>query len=218
MKIGDIPYRRRDGAARITERQGRGQGRLTDSAARKKKAALRAELMAVLDGIPPAERLEQERQAAARLVGEACWREAGWLFAYLPMPREFNIETLLNEALAEGKRLALPRIAGKEMIFHLVPDLAREWVLHPFGMREPDPRLPGIGPEELPAGEVLILVPGLGFSSDGSRLGYGGGFYDRFLSRLSEGTRTASLAYRQQLVENIPMNDHDMPVDLIISA
>jgi 5-formyltetrahydrofolate cyclo-ligase len=134
------------------------------------------------------------------------------------MPREFNIEPLLEEALAEGKRLAVPRIAGKEMFFHQVPDLAREWVLHPFGMREPDPRLPMIGPDELPAGEILVLVPGLGFGPGGSRLGYGGGFYDRFLARLPAGVRTASLAYRQQLVRTVPMTGHDMRVDLIISA
>jgi 5-formyltetrahydrofolate cyclo-ligase len=186
--------------------------------ARTRKAALRAELLAVLDGISDSDRRRQENEAASRLVREACWREARWLFAYLPMPREFNIEPLLKEALAEGRRLALPRIAGKEMFFHQVPDLAREWVLHPFGMREPDPRLPGIGPEELPHGEVLVLVPGLGFGPDGSRLGYGGGFYDRFLSRLPEGVRTASLVYRQQLIRDIPMTDRDMWVGLVVSA
>ena len=186
--------------------------------ARKKKAALRAELLALLEGLSESDRLRQENEAASLLRREACWREARWLFAYLPMPREFNIEPLLQEAIAQGKKLALPRIAGKEMIFHQVPDLARQWVLHPFGMREPDPGLPQIGPAEIPAGELLVLVPGLGFGPDGGRLGYGGGFYDRFLSRLPDGVRTASLAFRQQLVQSIPMTDHDMRVDLIVSA
>ena len=179
---------------------------------------MRRELLAVLDGLSESDRRRQENEASALLVRESCWREALWLFAYLPMGREFNIEPLLQEALAGGKQLAMPRIAGKEMLFHQVPDLAQQWVIHPFGMREPDPLLPGIGPDELTSGEVLVLGPGLGFGPDGSRLGYGGGFYDRFLSRLPEGIRTASLAYRQQLIRDIPMTDHDMKVGLILSA
>ena len=117
---------------------------------------------------------------------------------------------ILRRALADGKALALPKVCGREMRFVAVRDLS---TLAPGAMGIPEP------PDEPAAGDerALILMPGLAFDKSGHRVGYGGGYYDRYLARHPLHTLIA-LCYDFQLVDAIDRAEHDMPVHQVIAC
>jgi 5-formyltetrahydrofolate cyclo-ligase len=158
---------------------------------------------------------EAARQQASRLM--CGWIEAWPVFqrssvilAYMPIPGEVDLTALL--ARQPQKRWVLPRILPEEnqrMVFH--PYEPGRLVRHPFGMAEPAPDLPVI-----PSGEVqLALVPGLAFDRLGRRLGYGGGYFDRFLGDF----RGASLGvtFQALLLDQLPCEEHDVPVEWVVT-
>jgi 5-formyltetrahydrofolate cyclo-ligase len=113
-------------------------------------------------------------------------------------------------SLFPQKEWVIPRVLpGNRMAFHLYEP--SKLIRHPYGMLEPDPSCPVISTEEV----QLALVPGLAFDRKGWRLGYGGGFYDRFLSGYSN--CHAGITYQMLLVENIPHAQHDIPMQYLIT-
>ena len=121
----------------------------------------------------------------------------------------FGTVPILEKALADGKRVAVPKVYGDEMKFIYLPDLTR---VETGFSGIPEPVADG------PVGDdptALVLMPGMAFTEDGQRIGYGGGFYDKFLS--AEPTHpTVALCYDFQLVESLPTEEFDIPVDCVI--
>lgn len=156
---------------------------------------------------------EEHRQRASRSICEhlAAWeflQRAETVAAYLPMKAEVDLRPLLEQF--SHKRWLLPRIVPEEehrMDFHRY-DPAR-LVLHPFGMAEPAADLPVVAAADI----ELVLVPGLAYDRQGWRLGYGGGYYDRFLSRF-EGI-SVGVAYQALLLPSVPHSGYDVPVGWI---
>jgi 5-formyltetrahydrofolate cyclo-ligase len=158
---------------------------------------------------------EAARQQASLSI--CAWIEAWPLFqrssvilTYMPIPGEVDLTPLL--ARQPQKSWLLPRIIPEEnhrMVFHPY-DLDR-LIRHPFGMAEPAPDLPII-----PPGEVqLALVPGLAFDRSGRRLGYGGGYFDRFLCDFTG--ITLGVVYQALLLDHLPSGEHDIPVAWIVT-
>ena len=117
---------------------------------------------------------------ARQLFALPCWQRARTVLAFSALPDEPDTSAILQQALADGKRLLLPRVTGNgTMDWVAIADLSllRQGA---FGILEPDASLPGVHPEDFPA--PLALVPCLAVSPDGIRLGRGGGYYDRFLA------------------------------------
>ena len=118
---------------------------------------------------------------------------------------------ILEKALADGKRVAVPKVYGEEMKFIYLNDLSRVAAGY-AGI--PEPIADGPVAEDETA---LVLMPGLAFDPQGHRIGYGGGFYDKFLSR-EPGHKTVALCYEFQLVERLETEEFDIPVDVVIWA
>jgi len=175
----------------------------------------------------PKQPLRQQCRALRRELGEAyrqraslsiCEHLAAWevfqraetLLTYMPMKAEVDVRPLLEQFPA--KRWLLPRIVPEEnhrMNFH--PYDPQRLVIHPFGMAEPAADLPLV-----PAKEIqLVLVPGLAYDHHGWRLGYGGGYYDRFLAGF--GGISVGVAYQALVREAIPHHEHDLAVGWLVS-
>lgn len=140
------------------------------------------------------------RALCARLAAWLPLLEACTVMAYLAFRNEPDVSGLFT--LLPHVRWALPRVAGKRLAVH--PYLPERLVRHRFGMLEPDAALPEIPPEEID----VVLVPGVAFDRQGGRLGYGGGYYDRFLPT----TRAlrVGITYDACLVDSLPCAESDV--------
>lgn len=139
------------------------------------------------------------------------YRQAKTIYGYLPYNQEVRTVPILEQALADGKRVAVPKVYGDEMKFIYMTDLS---MVEKSDMGIPEPVADG------PEGDdptALVLMPGLAFTTKGDRMGYGGGYYDKFLAREPDHP-TVALCYAFQIVESLPTQDHDIPVDLVLWA
>lgn len=139
------------------------------------------------------------------------YRRAKTVYGYLPYNQEVRTVPILEQALADGKQVAVPKVYGDEMRFIYLNDLTRVAVSD-FGIPEPV--------EDGPVADdptALVLMPGLAFDKEGHRIGYGGGFYDKFLAEEPEHP-TIALCYTFQVVNELPTEEFDIPVDQVLWA
>lgn len=164
---------------------------------------------------------EPDRMCKSRRVKELALKgpffgRAQRVMFYASTGEEVDTRELMDEAWQRGKTVLLPSVDGARN--ELVPVVVRDrrgLVKGKLGIYEPV-----IDPENLlPPSELeLVFVPGIAFDKWGNRLGRGGGFYDRFLAKLSPRAVKVGLAFDFQLVENVPLiPGHDVPLDLVIS-
>jgi 5-formyltetrahydrofolate cyclo-ligase len=177
---------------------------------------VKAELRRELDGrrreLSPAVWRSAAALAQEALIGTAWFKAAGTIMLYQPIGAEMPVDRLVVAALGAGKRLALPR-CEKRGVMH-----ARLWDGSPaslerrtFGILEPLATAPVVAPQELD----LVVVPGVGFDRQGYRLGWGGGFYDRYLPPV-RGAKVG-IAFGVQIVERLPHEEHDARLDGVVT-
>ncbi|MBI4884468.1 MAG: 5-formyltetrahydrofolate cyclo-ligase [Actinobacteria bacterium] len=129
------------------------------------------------------------------------------VMAFVAINGEPDTDALFALIAADGKRLLLPRVEGRELV---VCAGAGRLVASSFGVLEPT------GPS-LPVAVVeLVIVPGLAFTTAGDRLGYGGGYYDRFLTRVE--APSVGVCFREQLVDELPAYPYDVRVQRVVVA
>jgi len=145
-----------------------------------------------------------------RLTASAPWAGARTILIYAALPGEVDLLPLLEDA---GRTFLLPRcLPGRRLAVHRVAAGECAWRAGAFGVREPDPER---CPEQDPASIDLVVVPALAVDTAGIRLGYGGGYYDRFFA--GPGSRAATIAAVPEglLVERLPRDSWDIPVDWV---
>ena len=158
---------------------------------------------------------EQIDAASARL-GELflnCpqYKEAKTIYGYLPYNQEVRTVPMLEQAMRDGKRIAVPKCHGDEMRFIYMDDLSK---VEKGYANIPEPIADDPVADDKTA---LVLMPGMAFTKDGKRMGYGGGFYDKFLAAEPQHP-TVALCYDFQMVEDLPTEDYDIPVDCVLWA
>ena len=139
------------------------------------------------------------------------YRRAKSVYGYLPYNQEVRTVPLLEQAIRDGKRVAVPKVYGDEMKFLWMEDLTQVSKGY-AGIPEPIADGPVADDET-----ALVLMPGLAFDEEGHRIGYGGGFYDKFLSR-EPGHPTLALCYEFQMQPHVDTEEFDIPVDCVIHA
>ena len=139
--------------------------------------------------------------------------ESNVIFIYVNMESEINTIDIIIKLLDMGKRVAVPKVlpGNKEMVALEIKSLLDLNESGAFGILEPDMSKKDVGNEV-----DLIILPGLAFDKRGYRIGYGGGFYDRFLERYNS-IKRVSLCYNFQIIDNIPEEDFDEAIDTIIT-
>ena len=169
---------------------------------------LRAELL-------PEQRNRESVEACERVISMEVYQRTDAILTYLSYGSELQTQTLINQALKDGKILAAPRINGNEMVFfQIVPDTRYE--KNSYGIPEPVSGVE-ISPEMYE--KSLLILPGLCYDDRNGRIGYGGGFYDRYVSAHRKGSnmKILALALSCQYYEGeIPMESHDISPDLVV--
>jgi 5-formyltetrahydrofolate cyclo-ligase len=177
-----------------------------------RKRELRSELIAARARLNAEERQARSARVAARLASLAPFTEAATVGLYAPLGTEVDAWLLARAVLARGGRVAFPRgVPGQRLLTFAACDPS-ELVRGPFGAGEPPPGARPVPLEELPC----LVIPGVGFSRDGYRLGRGGGYYDVTLKRAS-GAVLIGVGYDLQLRDQLPREPHDVPLDAIVT-
>jgi len=174
------------------------------------KKFIRQHCRQIRQGLGEAVRLPASREICAQIENWPFFQHARVILTYLPMKAEVDLRLLLERH--PEKHWLIPRIAPEEshsMYFH--PYNPARLVRHPFGMDEPAPDLPVVPPKEV----QLALGPGLAFDRCGWRLGYGGGYYDRFLRDFTG--LSLGISFQALLLEKLPHDEHDLPMQWLVT-
>jgi len=178
----------------------------------KDKVKLRKEILARRKALSKEERKALSRKILQHFLESPFFSKARTIFLYASFGSEVETFELIGKAILRGKLIALPRthLREKKLSFHRLYTLG-ELVPGPYGILEP----PGTNLEIPLERADLVIVPGVAFDRRGYRLGYGGGFYDRLLSK----TRVLkiALAFALQVLPKIPTKAHDIRVDYIFT-
>lgn len=148
---------------------------------------------------------------AGQLAGWPLWQHAGAVFAFCGGAREPDTRPILEAALSAGKALYLPRVTGPGQMEAVRVDRLAQLVPGAYGILEPPAGFPAAEPEAID----LILLPCLAAAADGTRLGWGGGYYDRFLARCA--APAAVLCPEALVAPFLPSEPHDRPAGRIVT-
>ena len=169
------------------------------------KAVLRQRMRMVREVVD--DHLMRSVQLWAKVAELEQYHRAGSVMAFVGFGSEPDTDPLFARLAVEGKRLLLPRV---EPLGIVVADGDSPLVASSFGVKEPS------GPA-LDVGEIdLVIVPGLAFTPAGDRLGYGRGYYDRFLPSVA--APSVGVCFTDQLVDEMPVTDRDVRVGMVVSA
>ena len=158
------------------------------------------------------EEIVQRSEKLGKLfVQSEAYKNAKTIYGYLPYNQEVRTVPMLEQALKDGKKVAVPKVYGDEMKFLYLDDLSKVSKGY-AGIPEP------IADEPVADDETaLVLMPGLAFDPAGHRIGYGGGFYDKFLAA-EPNHPTLALCYEFQMLPELHTEEHDIPVDTVLWA
>lgn len=175
------------------------------------KTALRAQVRQLKRTMTPEEIQRRSAKLADAFFACAPYRSCQTLYGYLSYNQEVLTLPILAQALKDGKQVAVPKVFGSEMRFIILTDLSQ---IAPGYCNIPEPIADGPHAQDQ---EALVLMPGLAFDPRGRRIGYGGGFYDRFLEA-EPNHPTVALCYDFQVFPELETEEHDRPVDLVLWA
>ncbi|MDE3000562.1 MAG: 5-formyltetrahydrofolate cyclo-ligase [Gemmatimonadota bacterium] len=154
----------------------------------------------------------RSRRIIARLTGQEVYRRAGCVASYVSISNEVDTHTLIDLALNSGKRVAAPVLVPNRTLIHREIRGLAELKPSRFGLLEPSDEDGAVVP---PDAFDIVLVPGLAFDCSGNRVGFGAGYYDRFLSMAL--AIKIGLAYDFQLFDRLPTGPRDIPMDLVVT-
>jgi 5-formyltetrahydrofolate cyclo-ligase len=174
------------------------------------KKTLRKKVLAVRDGLLPGQRTEKSREIEERLFSLPEFKSARTIMFFASFRSEVETAPMIRRALASGKRIILPKVKSKELELFEIRNFDSDVSSGAWGIPEPRETAP------VKLGEIdIIIVPGAAFDEQGSRLGYGAGFYDKLLSEFKK--LTVALAFEEQIVSAVPTASHDIPIKKIVT-
>ena len=172
------------------------------------KAELRKKILQEMKALSQEQKQAMDRALTEGLLQHPLYQEAHNIATYLSFPHEFQTEELIKQALKDGKKVLIPKTYPKGRMDFVVYD-PQQLVKTSFGLLEPEGELTVIDSCQID----LIHVPGLVFTTEGYRIGYGGGYYDRYLEHFPG--HTLSTVYPCQIQDFSPEN-HDIPVQEVL--
>lgn len=179
---------------------------------KQRKRSIRREVIERRDALSSDERAARSVRIAERTLSLPEIDRAGTVMAFWSFGSEVETAPLLERLHAAGKRVVLPRVEGQDVVA-VIYETGDEVLAAAFGAMEPTGGVT-VEPEEVD----VVITPGVAFDRDGGRVGYGGGFYDRFLPRTRPDVAAIAIAFALQVVdEALPRAAFDRPVDAIVT-
>ena len=179
------------------------------------KSDLRQRYRRIRNTFPVSQRYEESAVVCRKLFDLEIYQNAEAVFSYVSFGSEFETASIIETAFIDSKIIAVPKIIGNEMVFcNVNTDTA--FVPNRFGIMEPV-NTSVLLPNEFSS--VLLILPGMCFDDKNGRVGYGGGYYDRYVARYRQDTEFVIVAPAlscQYCCERIPMEEHDIRPDLVI--
>lgn len=177
------------------------------------KTALRARARAARRAMAPDARGRANASICRKLLQLPELEGAASVLAYAASPEEADPALAVEELRARGRRVAMPRIEAPGELSLRWVDAGDALEEGPFGLRQPSDAA-----SRADAGAIeASIVPGVAFGRDGSRLGYGGGYYDRLLKILPLSAPKVGIAFESQLFDSLPSDVHDVAVDIVVT-
>ena len=175
------------------------------------KQELRASIRARKRAMTEEEIVSRSKALTKLFLDSDAYKNAKTVYGYLPYNQEVRTVPLLEQALRDGKRVAVPKCYGDEMKFIFMEDLSK--------VEKGYANIPEPIADEPVADDptALVLMPGMAFDPQGHRIGYGGGFYDKFLAA-EPGHPTLALCYEFQMMDHLETEEFDIPVDCVLWA
>lgn len=182
------------------------------------KKILRKEILEKRNNINSAKKKELDKKILDQFYESKYYKEAAKIFIYISYDSEINTKVIINKALKDKKKIYVPRTEFKTRHMDAVEITNLDNLAESkYGILEPKIEEPHIDPNEFD----LIVVPGVAFDRNGGRMGYGAGFYDRYFKKINKENIDKivklALAYELQILDKVPMNAQDVPVDYIIT-
>ena len=180
------------------------------------KKELRRKAIEFRDSLIFAEIKEKSEKIFQNFYLLPLYKEAKNIMTYVSIRKEINTHDFIKKALDDNKNIFIPKTnpSSKKIILSQLIDFDKDLERGHWGLLEP--KKEALQPTSY---EILdlIIVPGIAFSEKGYRIGYGGGYYDRFLSSLPKEVITLSLAFDSQIFESLPIESFDIPIDYILT-
>ncbi len=177
------------------------------------KKTLRAQLRQAMMDIPPAALSRASTAACELLASTPEFRAADAIMIFLPLKHEIDTRPLILRAWQQQKLVTVPLVSYEQK--HMIPielkSLDEHMETDHYGVRTPRG-----APQSIDTIQLVIL-PGLGFDRHGHRIGRGLGFYDRFLAQPKFQGKSCGIAVEQQVVDEVPTAQHDMPIDMLVT-
>ncbi|MDW7738669.1 MAG: 5-formyltetrahydrofolate cyclo-ligase [Bacillota bacterium] len=180
------------------------------------KRELRKQIIKMRDQLPPEAINEKSHRIAEKLYSLPIYRNAPIVMFFLTFGSEVNTQEMVEETIRREKVALAPKAipAEKDMIPLRINDWDRDLKIGAYNIPEPKFNNYRI---VVPEAITLLIVPGVAFDLKGNRLGYGGGYYDRFFYKLDSHVPLVALAFELQIVPEVPVDEWDRPVDTIIT-
>lgn len=172
------------------------------------KAELRKKILQEMKALSQEQKQAMDQVLTERFLQHPFYQEAKTIATYLSFPHEFQTQELIEQVLKDGKKVLIPKTYSKGRMAFVVYN-PKQLAKTSFGLLEPQGDLEVVGPSQID----LIHVPGLAFTTEGYRIGYGGGYYDRYLEHFAG--HTMSTIYPCQ-IQNFNSENHDIPVQEVL--
>ena len=189
---------------------------VNSESAAKAKIAIRKMIVQKREELGGLEKEEKNIAIAQRLFGMDEFKKSKTIFCFLSTSFEVQTERIILESLRLGKQVLVPLLdpGGENLKASRIPSMDIDFVIGEYGVRQPAPKFRNI----VPFSNIdFVVVPGLAFDSLGNRIGYGGGFYDKFFKKITGNVSRVAVGYDFQLFNLVPHSDLDEPVHFLIT-
>ena len=180
------------------------------------KQETRKRALSARDALSVEKRIAMSERATRLLLDFEPFAQAETVMFFVSFRSEILTELMIRRSMEGGKRVVVPitNLTKRELVASEIRDYDIELAPGAYGILEPAAEfVRPVPPEEID----FIALPGAAFDRRGNRIGYGGGFYDRFVARLRPDVPLVALAFSRQVMDSVPVEPHDRPVDFIIT-